>query len=107
MSATNYFPYMTYIVRADHERLKKLAKKSKKPMAQLVREAISSKLSDNDPYTTGFNEGIQKAIDTVSALEVTKMKFPSGLSFAELIENELVKQKMIEASDGKDTQGST
>jgi predicted DNA-binding protein len=107
MSSTNYMPYMTYIVPADHARLRKLAKKSKKPMAQLVREAISSKLSNNDPYTTGFNEGIQRAIDTVSAMEVTKMKFPSGLSFSELIENELIKQKMIEAEDGKNTEGST
>ena len=106
MSSTNYMPYMTYIVPGDHAKLRRLAKKYKKPMTQIVREAISSKLSENDPYTSGFNDGIQKAIDVISAMEVTKMKFPSGLSFSELIEAELIKQRMVEGEDGKETVGS-
>ena len=105
MATTNYMPMMTYITPADYDRLKKFAKKVKKPMAQIIREAISSRLSSNDPYTTGFNAGIDKSIEAVNGLQAAQMRFPSGKSFAELISDELHQHRMSEVKDGEETNG--
>lgn len=99
MTGGNYKPFMTYLTTQDILRLKRTAKKIKQPMAQIIREAISARLSGGDPYTAGFNEGLQKAISTVSSIQAAHMRFPSGKSFADLVEEEVVKQMIQETTD--------
>lgn len=105
MAATKYTPMMTYITPDEHARLKKFAKKSKKPMTQIVREAISSRLTSEDPYTAGYNAGVEKSIDSVNNMQVAQMRFPSGKSFAELISEELHQHKMAEVQNGEEKTG--
>lgn len=95
----NYKQFMTYLSTEDIMRLKKAAKKLKTPMAQIIREAIHARLSGNNPYATGFNDGLEKAIATVSSIQAAQMRFPSGKSFAELVEEEVLKNIIQEAPD--------
>lgn len=99
MTGGNYKPFMTYLTTHDIARLKRTAKKVKLPMAQLIREAINARLSGGDPYNSGFNDGLKKAISTVSSIQAAHMRFPSGKSFAELVEEEVIKQMIHEVAD--------
>jgi len=89
-------PFMTYVSEDEHLRMKKFAKLKKITMAQMIREAIDSRLSVGDPYTSGFNAGIDKAIAVVNHNNAAKMRFPSGKSFAELIVDELAVERRLE-----------
>lgn len=99
MTGGNYKQFMTYLTSQDILRLKKAAKKLKTPMAQIIREAINVRLSGNNPYATGFNDGLEKAVATVSSIQAAQMRFPSGKSFAELVEEEVLKNIIQEVAD--------
>jgi len=103
--STNYKPFMTYLTPKDIIRLKRFSKTTKTPMSQIVRDALSAKLASGDPYTSGFNDGLKKAIDVVSGIQAAQMRFPSGLSFAELVDQEVCKHEMTQGesheADGK------
>ena len=62
----------------------------------MIREAIDSRLSVGDPYTSGFNAGIDKAMAVVNQNNAAKIRFPSGKSFAELIVEELAIERRLE-----------
>jgi len=89
-------PFMTYVSQDEHARMKKFAKLKKITMAQMIREAIDSRLSVGDPYTAGYNAGIDKSIAVVNNNNAAKMRFPSGKSFAELIVEELAVERRLE-----------
>lgn len=91
MSLSKYKPLMTYLDQGDLNTLKKYAKKNKTTMAQVIREALQAKFAHGDPYSAGFNDGIQKCIDTINTIQGAQLRFPSGKSVAELIEEELDK----------------
>ena len=89
--SVNYKPFMTYLEPDDIVRLKRFSKSQKIPMTQIIREGLSARLSSGDAYTNGFNDGLLKAIKVVNGIEAAGMRFPSGLSFAELSEHEVSK----------------
>jgi len=96
--SANYKPFMTYLEPKDITRLKRFAKSHKMPMTQIIREGINTRLSSGDQYTSGFNDGLLKAIKVVGSIEAAQMRFPSGLSFAELVEQEVRKSLMREGA---------
>ena len=96
---SKYQPFMTYIEPKDLQALKKFSKKNATPMAQIVREAISSKLAGGDPYVTGFNTGIDSAITEIKSIQAAQMRFPSGRTFGEVISDEVIKLKMKETHE--------
>jgi len=87
----NFKPFMAYIAEDEIERLRKYAKNTKTPMSQLVREGISARITDDNLFAEGFNQGLTKAISIIHELKFAQMRFPSGASYAERIEDELVK----------------
>jgi hypothetical protein len=89
-------PFMAYIDEAQHTKMMRYAKKANIPMSQLVREAITLRIAPDNPYRSGFNDGISKAMTLVSANKASQMRFPSGKSFEELINEELENAKMSE-----------
>ena len=91
-----YKPFMAYLELAEIDKLKKFSKQTKLPMAQIIREAISQRMVNGDPYQAGFNAGVDKAIGAVNDMKPAQMRFPSGASFAELVETELNKLKRKE-----------
>jgi hypothetical protein len=90
---------MAYIDEYQHTAMAKLSKKTKIPMSQLVREAINMRVASGNPYVNGFNDGLNKAISIVSANTASQMRFPSGKSFAELINEEISTANMEEESE--------
>jgi hypothetical protein len=95
----NYKPFMTYLTPKDIIRLKRFSKTTKTPMSQIVRDALSAKLASGDPYTSGFNDGLKKAVAVVSGIQAAQMRFPSGLSFAELVDQEVAKHEILSGGD--------
>lgn len=99
MTASTYKPFMAYFTQKDIIKLKRFAGKTKTPMAQIIREAVEARLASGDPYTSGFNAGVKRSIDSVSKITAAQMRFPSGKSFAELVQEELEKELIAEAED--------
>jgi hypothetical protein len=106
MSSPNYKPFMAYLSPKDIINLKKFSKTSRVPMSQIIREAVSGRLASGNPYTAGFNAGLQKAISVVGNIQAAQMRFPSGLSFAELVDAEVCKQ-IIQEEAQHETDRST
>ena len=87
-------PFMTYINDADYVKLRKFAKTKKLTMAQVLREGLSMRVAVDNPYLQGFNEGLDASIKIISGHHAAQMRFPSGQSFADLMEDEIMKQRL-------------
>jgi hypothetical protein len=85
---------MAYIDEGQYARMRKFSTKTRVPMSQLIREAIDMRIAPNAPYIDGFNAGLQKAMIIVSSNKAAEMRFPSGRSFAELINEDLENAEM-------------
>ena len=99
MPSNNYKPFLAYLSPPEYNRLKKFAAKHKTTMAQIVREAVSARISGGNSYVKGFNDGMNKAIQIIADTQYSQMRFPSGKSFAELVADDLVTQLMKEELD--------
>jgi hypothetical protein len=91
MTLSKYRAFMAYIEPTELVRLKKFARKKKTTMAGVLREALSSRLAEGDPYMAGFNAGLKRAIEVTEITTGAQMRFPSGKSFAELVAEEIEK----------------
>ena len=87
-------PFMTYIDDADYVKLRKFAKAKKLTMAQVLREGLSMRVAVDNPYLRGFNEGLDASIKIISGHHAAQMRFPSGQSFADLMTDEIMKQRL-------------
>jgi len=87
-------PFMTYINDADYVKLRKFAKTMKLTMAQVLREGLSMRVAVDNPYLQGFNEGLDASIKIISGHHAAQMRFPSGQSFADLMTDEIMKQRL-------------
>lgn len=97
-------PFMAYIEEGQHAALTKYSRKAQIPMSQLVREAIALRIAPSNPYRAGFNDGLNKAMEVVAANKASQMRFPSGKSFAELINDDLEIAKMGEHHEATEGQ---
>ena len=104
MTRSNFKPFMVYLEPQQISMLKKLSKKSKKSMTQLIRESVDSKLSTGDSYSSGFNAGVNKCSQIVAENKGAQLRFPSGRSIAEMVADDFEKIKMMEAKDETDGQ---
>jgi|688.fasta_scaffold387354_3 hypothetical protein len=95
-------PFMAYIQESQHASMEKFSRKNKIPMSQLVREAIEMRISTGNPYIKGFNDGLNKAINIVSSHKASQMRFPSGKSFAELVNEEIITAQMSEQNESSE-----
>jgi hypothetical protein len=98
LSKDKFKGYMVYLAPADIKRLQKFAKLSKVSSSQVMRDAIDARLAKENPYIKGFNAGLSKAVDTIANMQASQMRFPSGKSYAELVEEELAPCKLTEPS---------
>ena len=88
--------FMTYLEEDDIDRLKRFAKKKKVTMSRVIREAVKARMAEGDPYTAGFNDGVEESIKAIKDNKASQMRFPSGSSFAELMEIDLMQIKILE-----------
>lgn len=89
-------PFMAYLDEKQYARMKKFSTRVKIPMSHLIREAIDMRISEGNQYIQGYNAGLNKAMAVLSANKASEMRFPSGRSFAELINPEIEQEKMSE-----------
>lgn len=94
--STKLKPFMAYIENTQYTKLRKLSTKSKIPMSQLIREAIDIRIAEGNQYTVGFNNGLNHAMHLISINQASQMRFPSGKSFAELLNEQIEKERMVE-----------
>ena len=92
-------PFMTYMDDGDYVRLKRFAKSKKVTMARVLREGLIMRMAEENPYMTGFNDGIDKAVDLIGGNTAAQMRFPSGKSFAEIITDEIMQHKIREVKN--------
>jgi len=91
--------FVVYFDEDTHRKIKAFSRKSKISMNQLIREGVGQRMSNDSPYVTGYNDAIKKAMIVVEENNATKMRFPSGKSFAELINEDLeglIKDETVE-----------
>lgn len=100
MTISNLKPFMAYLTFEQYGRLKRFSAKNKTPMAQVIRESIDARIADGDRYSHGYNTALQAAMRVVDSNKAAKMRFPSGKSFAELV-NEDIKKLTLESNHGE------
>jgi hypothetical protein len=85
-------PLMVYVDPSERTKIQSFAKKEKIKVSQLARESFRMRMSGNeDPFNSGFNQGLNEAMRIVHSTEGAKMMFPSGKSFAQLVCDEIEK----------------
>ena len=97
--SNNYKPFLAYLTPSEYAKLKKFAKATKMPMTQVMREAVTLRVASGNPYIKGFNDGLEEAIKAVNAMPHAQMRFPSGKSFAELVNDDLIVRRLKEVKD--------
>lgn len=88
--------FVVYFDNDTHKRIKQFSKKYNISMNQVIREGVEQRMVVDNPYVKGFNDGLQKAMIVVKENQATQMRFPSGKSFAELINEEIEAQVKCE-----------
>ena len=94
-------PFMAYIEEGQYAKMRRFSTKTRIPMSQFIREAIEMRIASGNPSIDGFNAGLEKAQRVVSDNKASEMRFPSGKSFAELINSDIDKVRM-EHNSGED-----
>lgn len=102
MISSKLKPFMSYLETSQLQELRRFSKRSKIPMSQLIREAVSARLAQGDRYVVGYNKALHDAIEAIGNNKASKMKFPSGKSFADVFTEELerlmIKETYVQAS---------
>jgi len=94
MTPSKKIPFLSYLEPGEYTMLKKYSAQTKTSMTQLMREAVTMRVSSGEQYLNGYNNGITKAIDVLKANQASNMRFPSGRSFGEIIEDDLIKEML-------------
>lgn len=89
--SSNLKPTMAYLTFDQHIRLKRFATKHNVAMAQVIRESIDARIASGDRYSHGYNTGLRDAMRVVEDNKAARMRFPSGKSFAELVNADIKK----------------
>lgn len=101
---TTFKPFMTYLTSDQHQKLKKFSKRNNIAISAIIRESTDAFLRGDDQYSQGYNAGLRKAMQVVEENKASKMRFPSGKSFAELVNDDIRKLMIYEVKDeGKAT----
>jgi hypothetical protein len=87
------FVYMTLDFKTE---LEKFSEKHNIPISQLAREGMVMRMS-GDTFTQGFNAGLNIAKELIKENKAAAMRFPSGVSIAEYLCEDL--DKKIRISD--------
>ena len=96
---TSFKAFMTYLTSEQHQKLKKFSKRNNIAISAIIRESTDAFLRGDDQYSQGYNAGLRKAMQLVEEHKASKMRFPSGKSFAELINDDIRKLMIYEVKD--------
>ena len=93
--SVKFKPFMAYLGEKEYAKLKKFSKSQNMPMSMIVREAINARVVEGDRYVSGWNDAVDASIKKVNNCTAAQMRFPSGKSFAELIEGILGRNQIV------------
>lgn len=80
------YPVMIYVHQNELKELKGFAKSSKKSVSAIAREGIRMRMSgQKDSYTSGFEDGLNMAMDIVRKNSWAHMTLPNGISVAAIL----------------------
>lgn len=85
MKPSKLRPFFAYLTDDQYASLKQFSAATGVSMTQLIRESIDARLSKGDQYVAGYNQAIQDAILKINGNNLSKMAFPSGKTFGEMI----------------------
>ena len=85
MKPSKLRPFFAYLTDDQYASLKQFSAATGVSMTQLIRESIDARLSKGDQYVAGYNQAIQDAIQKINSNNLSKMAFPSGKTFGEVI----------------------
>ena len=85
MKPSKLRPFFAYLTDDQYASLKQFSAATGVSMTQLIRESIDARLSKGDQYVAGYNQAIQDAILKINSNNLSKMAFPSGTTFGEVI----------------------
>lgn len=100
-------PFMIYIEQPAYAKLKLFSRKHQTPMSQLAREALDARISSGDRYLAGYNAGVSDSIKKINENPASKMRFPSGASFSEILTADLNKLMRPKNEETTTDAGST
>lgn len=110
MISSKLKPFMAYLEVGQHQDLKRFSQRSKIAMSQLIREAVDARITQGDRYVAGYNKALHDAIEAIYNNRASKMKFPSGKSFADVFTEELekliIKESYVQAAQTPDSRGN-
>lgn len=110
MISSKLKPFMAYLEVGQHQDLKRFSQRSKIPMSQLIREAVDARITQGDRYVAGYNKALHDAIEAIYNNRASKMKFPSGKSFADVFTEELekliIKESYVQVAQAPDARGN-
>lgn len=85
MKSSNLRPFFAYLSESQYAALKQFANQTGVSMTHLIREGVDARLSSGNLFVAGYNQGLQDAIVAINQNNISKMTFPSGKTFGELI----------------------
>lgn len=85
MKPSNLRPFFAYLSESQYVALKQFANQTGVSITHLIREGVDARLSSGNLFLAGYNKGLQDAISAINQNNISKMTFPSGKTFGELI----------------------
>lgn len=82
---TNFKTFFAYLTEDQFIALKRFSADTGVSMSQVIRESVDARLSKGDQYVAGYNQAITDVINTINSNNLSKMAFPSGKTFGEVI----------------------
>ena len=87
------YPQMSYFTLGERANVRVFAKKNLMSVSQLIREACKMRMAGDGNYQKGYDEALQEVMKTIKGTVAGQMKFPSGVSFSEMLCDEIIKMK--------------
>lgn len=89
MTPSKLKPFFAYLNEEQYLALKQFSKKTGSSMSVLIREGVDARLSSGDQFIAGYNQAMQDAIAVINNNSLSRMSFPSGKTFGEMIIDDL------------------
>ena len=87
------FPLMVYLPLGERANVRVFAKKNLMTASQVVRDGCKMRMAGDGNYQKGYNEALDEVMKKIKGTMAGQMKFPSGVSFSEMLCDEIITMK--------------
>lgn len=97
----NTHPVMIYLEHDLNAEWEEFSRKNRMSKSQVAREGIQARIRQGDnSFTGGYNTALEDVAEHMKSVEAFKMRFPSGKSFLEFLEEHLASMYREQADGG-------